>query len=70
MVDSRWLREKLADASREEHLVQLSPSDTQRVHNWLIQPNGSLSVGGGRVVFEAVANGGMLVRTRGYGVQR
>lgn len=47
-----------------EHLTELNPGGTGKLRAWLASPNGSLTMG--RVTFEAVAGGGILVRTQPY----
>lgn len=50
-----------------ERIVQMSARDTDLLRSWLEWPNGSFSAGRGRVTFEAVEGGGVLVRTLPYG---
>lgn len=47
-----------------EHLTELNPCGVDRLREWLARPDGALSMG--RVTFEAVAGGGILVRTKPY----
>lgn len=46
-----------------DHLIELNPSGVNRLRKWLGHPGGALTMG--RVTFESVAGGGILVRTRG-----
>lgn len=50
--------------TNREHVAQLTPAERAALLEWLEHPNGSLSMG--RVTFEAVENGGLLVRTEPY----
>jgi hypothetical protein len=54
-------------AADGEHLTELNPVGVDRLRTWLARPNGSLTMG--RVTFEAVAGGGILVRTKPYTAQ-
>jgi len=47
-----------------EHVVDIHPRDMWALRAWLVRPNGSHNIG--RVTFEAVENGGIMVRTRPY----
>lgn len=47
-----------------EHVTELNPPGTDKLRKWLVRPSGSLTMG--RVTFEAVAGGGILVRTQSY----
>jgi hypothetical protein len=58
-----WLRHH-PEAQDHEHVTELNPGGTDKLRAWLARPRGSLSMG--RVTFEAVAGGGILVRTRPY----
>jgi hypothetical protein len=51
-----------------EHTVEVPARDRQRLASWLERPNGALTIG--RVTFEAVENGGVLVRTQPFRVAR
>lgn len=46
------------------HIVQLSRGQTEQLRAWLVRPNGAHSHP--RVTFEAVVDGGILVRTSPY----
>lgn len=48
-------------AAGTEHIVELTPAQAGSLLLWLEHPNGSFPMG--RVTFEAVENGGLLVRT-------
>lgn len=50
---------------RKEHLVDVPYRHLKEIRQWLESPNGSISAG--RVTFEAVENGNIQVRTRGWG---
>lgn len=45
----------------DSHVVGLTHADVNALRHWLTAPNGSLHLS--RVTFEAVENGGILVRT-------
>lgn len=45
-----------------EHIVTISSEDRERLLKWLAAPNGTLSAAG-RIRFEAVESGGVMVRT-------
>ena len=47
-----------------EHITELNPGGVDKLRAWLVRPSGSLSMG--RVTFEAVEGGGILVRSRPY----
>lgn len=47
-----------------EHIVELSPEQRRVLSLWLNAPNGGCVIG--RVTFEAVEGGGILVRTEPY----
>jgi hypothetical protein len=49
-----------------EHIVQLNSRETQALREWLRAPNGSHISANWRVTFDAVENGGLLVRTQPY----
>jgi hypothetical protein len=55
-------------ADRDHH-VQLNAVQTADLAQWLTRPNGSMS-DGQRLSVDAVAGGGVLVRTRPYSYQR
>lgn len=57
----RW---RAATGREREHEVQLSRAQAITLACWLTSPNGSLPLG--RVTFEAVEGGGILVRTRAW----
>lgn len=48
----------------DEHIVKVQPRDMEALRAWLVRPNGSH--GRGRVTFEAVEDGGILVRTQPF----
>jgi len=47
-----------------EHVTELNPAGAGKLRAWLEHPSGGLSMG--RVTFEAVSGGGILVRTAPY----
>lgn len=47
-----------------DHIVELNASQLRQLERWLWRPSGSLALG--RVTFEAVSGGGLLVRTRPF----
>ena len=47
-----------------EHIVDLNAAEVARLREWLARPNGSH--GRGRVHFNAVEGGGVMVRTHPY----
>ncbi|MGW3197123.1 hypothetical protein ACWDBD_21535 [Streptomyces sp. NPDC001118] len=47
-----------------EHTVKVSAQDTAKLRDWLTHPNGAFTLG--RVTFESVEDGGILVRTNGH----
>ena len=49
---------------RSEHLVSVSRRDMEALIAWLRRPSGAHVVG--RVTFESVEDGGVLIRTRPY----
>ncbi len=49
---------------QHEHLAQINLEERMRLQEWMKSPNGSLRFG--RVCFEAVVGGGILVRTDPY----
>lgn len=51
--------------SSQLQAAQLSAAETARLRAWLAEPNGSF--GDGRVSFDAVAGGGIMVHVRAYG---
>lgn len=53
--------------AQREHIVQLNNNDRMKLLEWMKSPNGSHRIG--RVNFEAVEGGGLLVRTDPYGVE-
>lgn len=53
-------------AKDREHIIQMSPHDTQKLREWLERPSGSF--GNGDVSFDA-CGGGILVRTQPYAVR-
>ena len=54
----------MPDFPRPEHITELNPGGVDKLRGWLVRPNGSLTMG--RVTFEAVEGGGVLVRTLPY----
>lgn len=48
-----------------EHIVQINNNDRMQLLEWMRHPNGSHRIGP-RLVFDAVAGGGLLVRTDPY----
>lgn len=49
---------------QHEHIVQINNDERMKLLEWMARPNGSHPIG--RVNFEAVAGGGLLVRTDPY----
>lgn len=47
-----------------QHVVTVHARDMNRLRRWLDRPNGGLRIG--RVTFESVEDGGILVRTDPY----
>lgn len=47
-----------------EHLVQINNNDRMQLREWMASPNGSHRIG--RVNFEAVVGGGLMIRTDPY----
>ncbi len=48
-----------------DHLVRISPGETVHLSEWMLRPNGSISLGD-RLAVNAVEGGGILVRTQPY----
>lgn len=49
-----------------EHVAWVRRKDLYRLRKWMEAPNGSFTVDNSRVTFEAVEDGGILVRTRDW----
>lgn len=49
-----------------EHVAWVRGKDMDRLREWMKNPNGSFSIKNSQVTFEAVEDGGILVRTRDW----
>jgi hypothetical protein len=58
------MRKLFGSREHPQHIVPVLPGDMDALRGWLANPSGSLTCG--RVTFEAVENGGILVRTWPY----